>query len=217
MSENVVELRKPASKTVLTTSSSRTKRPARHKKKPEVTISPPEPRKPDSYWRSRTLKRGCAYRPVQDDDMKWLWAAYRRGVFAHLPEFPDGMDTFDFQTTILGVLSENIFGRKGEAWLFIAQTPRGEIPVGMVIAVPNRGHIEPHVFWFPEASARNKLECAIKWLHEMKKTWKIDLWIRASDWQFYDHLCKYGLLRTVGKYRKHFEDGEDAFIFQSVS
>ena len=148
--------------------------------------------------------------------MKWLWAAYSRGVFSHLPEFPEGLDKFEFQSTMLAILGGNIFRPGGEAWMFLARTPRGEIPVGLVIAVPNRGHAEPHVFWFPEASARNKLECCIKWLQEMKKTWKIDLWIRPADWQFYDHLCKYGLIRTIGKYRNCFDNGEDALIFQSV-
>lgn len=148
--------------------------------------------------------------------MKWLWAAYRRGVFGHLPEFPAGMDTATFQQAMLAVFGD-LLARGGDGWLFLARTAKGEIPVGLVIAFPNRGHIEPHVFWFPEAGARNKLECALKWLVEMKQRWKIDLWIRARDWQFYDHLCKYGVLRTVGKYRGCFEDGEDAFIFQSVN
>lgn len=149
--------------------------------------------------------------------MRWLWAAYRRGVFSHLPEFAEGLDRDSFMATMLALLGSRIFKPGGEAWVFDGQTALGFIPIGMLIAVPNRGHAEPHLFWFPEASPRNKLECCVKWLHEMKQVWKIDLWIKEPDWQFYGHLCKYGLLRTVGKYRNCFEDGGDALIFQSVS
>lgn len=147
--------------------------------------------------------------------MKWLWAAYRRGVFAHLPEFPDGLDPFEFRTAIMLAL-DYILRAGGDAWVVVGVTPRGNIPVGLVTAVSHRGHIEPSVLWFPEASPRNRVECAVKWLHEIKKTHKIDLWVRPRDWQLFDHLCKYGLLRTIGKYRGHFDDGDDAFILQSV-
>lgn len=147
--------------------------------------------------------------------MKWLWAAYRRGVFAHLPEFPGGFDPFAFRKAMMAVFAD-LLARGGDAWIFIATTPKGEIPVGLVIAFPNRGHAEPHQFFFPEASPRNKLECSLKWLVEMKKRWKIDIWVRASQSGMFDHLCRYGVIRTVGKYRGCFEDGEDAFIYQSV-
>jgi hypothetical protein len=149
--------------------------------------------------------------------MKWLWAAYRRGVFDRLPEFPQGMDTFQFQTAFLNAVSEKLFSAGGEIWLFIAPTVRGEIPIGMVNATPSAGHLQPHVVWFPEASGRNKMECTLKWLVEMKKTWKIDIWANPDDYQFFWHLCKYGVLRTVGKYRKFFPNGHDAYLFQSVT
>lgn len=148
--------------------------------------------------------------------MKWLWAAYRRGVFSHLPEFPPGLESSEFRSVILAVLAD-LLSRGGEGWIFLAETERGSIPVGLIIGFPNRGHCEPHLFWFPEASARNKLECCVKWLHEVKRRWKIDIWVRASQTSLFEHLCKYGLIRTVGKYRGCFEDGEDAFIYQSVN
>lgn len=148
--------------------------------------------------------------------MKWLWAAYRRGVFSHLPEYPEGLDTFQFQTAMLGAIS-NILQTGGDAWIVTAKTLKTEMPVGLAILAVNGKHAEPHVFWFPEASARNKLECSVKWLTEMKQKYKLDLYIREPDWHFFDHLCKYGLLRTVGKYRNFFDNGEDAMLFQSVS
>ena len=149
--------------------------------------------------------------------MKWLWAAYRRGVFAHLPEFKDGMDTFQFQNTFLVMLGDRILGRGGEAWIFLGKTQRGEIPIGLAVGVPGEHkHLEPHVFWFPEASPRNKLECILKWLIDFKSDWRVDIWAKQPSWKFFDHLCKYGVLRPVGKYRDCFDDGGDGMLYHGV-
>lgn len=108
-----------------------------------------------------------------------------------------------------------IFQSGGEAWMFYG---RQAIPLGMVVGhiVPETQSMEPHVFWFPEATARNKLECALKWLVDMKAKYALFLWIKEPDWNFYLHLCKYGAIREVGKYR-NFPGGGDAMLFQGVS
>ena len=106
----------------------------------------------------------------------------------------------------------NVLNGGGEVWLFYAGKPH---PVGMVVG-PRAGlGMEPHVFWFPEATARNKLECALKWLVDMKSKCALFLWIREPDWNFYNHLCKYGAIRPVGKYR-NFPGGGDAMLFQGT-
>lgn len=144
--------------------------------------------------------------------MKYLWAAYKRGVFKELP--PE-LDPFDFRRTVLASL-EGILAA-GEAWTLSAKTPKGEIPVGLVLARIKDGFCEPTVFWFPEASARNKLETSLRWLIDHKQKYKLVLWIGPKDWTFFGHLCKYGVLRTVGKYRGYFPDGTDALLFQGVT
>ena len=146
--------------------------------------------------------------------MKWLWAAYRRGVFKDTARFPEGLDTFQFQNTVLQFLAD-LFERHGEAWVAIGKTERGEIPIGFAVGTPGEHrHLETHIFWFPEASPRNKLECALKWLVDMKTDWRIDIWAREGSWKFFDHLCKYGVLRPVGKYKDF--DGSDAMFYQGV-
>jgi hypothetical protein len=150
--------------------------------------------------------------------MPYLWAGYMRGAFDAVPELVEGMDSQEFLGVFLALIGDRVLADGGDVWTFFANTPKGEIPVGVVIASASReNHLEPHVFWFPEASARNKLECALKWIVETKEKHKLDMWVAEADWKFYDHLCKYGAIRTVGKRRKFFMDGRDAYLFQEVS
>ena len=110
-----------------------------------------------------------------------------------------------------------LFGAGGEALVFLGKTRRGEIPVGLVLLVLNGPYAEPHVVWFPEASPRNRLELALAFLVDLKRNYKVLLWVRERDWKFYDHLCKYGAIRTVGKFRGYFPDGVNAYLFQGVT
>jgi hypothetical protein len=127
----------------------------------------------------------------------------------------EGMDPFQFREAVMARLNQ-ILG-KGEAWVLIAKTPKGEIPVGLVLAVIAGSYCEPYAFWFPEASPRNKLETALRFLIDLKQKYRLILWIRPKDWTFFGHLCKYGVVRTVGKYRGYFPDGTDALLFQGVN
>lgn len=92
----------------------------------------------------------------------------------------------------------------------------GSLPVGLVVQMTNGHYAEPHVIWFPEASSRNRLELALAFLVELKRHYKVLLWVREANWKFYDHLCKYGVIRTVGKFRAYYPDGENAYLFQGV-
>lgn len=145
--------------------------------------------------------------------MKYVWAAYKRGVFNHLEEFKAELDPFEFRSVFLSVIGNKVLGVGGEVWVF-----EDEVPVGLVMATPGgENHIEPHSFWFPESSPRNRLEFSLRWLVDMKENFKIDIWSREADWKFFRHLCKYGVIRPVGKRRGFYADGEDAMYFQEVN
>lgn len=77
---------------------------------------------------------------------------------------------------------------------------------------------EPHVLWFPWASKRNKLECTVGFLVELKKRVPFFIPAMERDVSFFRHVGKYGVLRQVGKWRDWpmFKNGENAVIFQSV-
>ena len=101
------------------------------------------------------------------------------------------------------------------------KTSKGEIPIGLAsVRYEQCGksrHSYPHVVWFPEASRRNRLECALKFLIELKNKSLVLISARAGEVEFFDHLCKYGVLRGVGKIWSYFGPGEDAVVFQGVT
>lgn len=143
--------------------------------------------------------------------------AYKGGTFSHLKEVPPDLSPADFTKVMYAIVGDTL-RNGGEIWTFIASTPRGAIPVGMVTASisPAGNAMEPHVLWFPQASPRNRIECALKWIIDMKAKYALFLWCKERDWKFYDHLGKYGAVRCVGKYR-NFPGGGDAFLFQGVT
>ena len=126
---------------------------------------------------------------------------------------PGGLSASEFKGRIVGLLTD-LLTSGGEA--SVLRSHKG-LPVGFVLMNITGTMLEPHAFWFPEATPRIKLETILGWLIDYKARYRLFIWVRQKDWKFYDHLCKYGVVRTVGKYRKFFDDGEDAFLFQGVN
>jgi hypothetical protein len=169
-------------------------------------------RRPDSLRRSRVLKRGCRYERLEDHHFPYLWVAYKTGVFSHLAEFKDEMDSDTFRKTMLAVLGNVL--NSGDAWMLYGKASKH--PVGMMVGLGAENRMEPHVFWFSNSTPRNRLECVLKWLIDAKQKYALFLWIKEPDWRLYFHLCKYGVIREVGKYR-NFPGGGDAMLFQGVN
>ena len=173
------------------------------------------PRKPDSYRRSRTLKRGVQWVPLADEHLKYLWAAYKRGSFDPAEFLTKDLDIEAFRLAVLEFVGR-VFQGGGEAFVFLGKTSFGIIPIGLALLKIMGNYAEPHIIWFPEASPRNKLEATLASLVKFKQDFKLLLWVRERNWKLYAHLCKYGAIRTVGKYKGFFPDGENAFLFQGV-
>jgi len=151
--------------------------------------------------------------------MKYVWAAYKRGAIGG-PIFPEGLEPADFRSRLADLAIKMIRGN-GEVTVLIGKTARGEIPLGLVMTIVTAGgdhapSASSHVQWFPEASPRNKLECAAKFLVDLKENVNVSITAAEPDWPFYAHLCDYGILRPVGKYRKWFTNGGDAMLYQAV-
>ena len=106
----------------------------------------------------------------------------------------------------------------GEAIAMFGNTPKhGEIPVGLAVV---RYHDEdkvawPHAVWFPEASARNKMEITVAFLVQLKKSAEVLITSEEKNKLYFKHLCKYGVIRRVGKLHEWF-GGEGRMLFQSV-
>lgn len=79
-----------------------------------------------------------------------------------------------------------------------------------------RNHLmEPHVYWFPWATPRNRVEGATKFLNVMRKVWTILIYAEDKDHAFFKRIERYGVLRQVGKIHNYFESGGTASVFQT--
>ena len=48
------------------------------------------------------------------------------------------------------------------------------------------------------------------------KTHLVVIECQEADWRFFQHLCKYGVLRRVGTLRDAYGEGKRSAIYQSV-
>lgn len=157
---------------------------------------------------ARTLRRGgVGFHVARDDDARWLWAAYRRGAF---PDAAEGMDRERF----LDWLAERAAAFH-EVWILTAPNEDEKRPVGVVAGRFDEYGLRPHVIWFPWSTPRNRMECALKFLHDIGRehfTWFI---ARREDVPFFDHLIRYGMIRAVGKVKRVF-DGGDGIMYHTT-
>lgn len=158
---------------------------------------------------SRLLRRDGEVRPVDSDDFKYLWAAYRSGDF-DLP-VPEGLEAKDFDAVVLSVMAGF------DDWRIVtAPTKRGVIPVGLFggQVMDDRKNLSSHVLWFPWASERNKLEAMVRYLANMRHDFIILAKASFDFRDFFNHVCRYGVLRRVGTINGWF-DGEPCALYQS--
>ena len=155
---------------------------------------------------TRTLRRGGHVEEINADHMKWLFAAYRKGAFDW---FPEGLDPKGFDEKFF---SE--FETHGGVILFDAKDqPFGYVAVAMHPQSPRI--IEPHVFWFPWASVRNKIEGAVRFISEAGKQYKVMIYTSLEDKELYVHVARHGLLRRVGTVHDYFHENQKLAVFES--
>lgn len=150
----------------------------------------------------RTLKRGAEARAIEDDDWKWLFAAYHKGCFREylenfrenfgikqeLPDDPDGKDFQTFMTVAMATVPH--------WWVLTADwRGRGVEPVGLVAAAFQEAYLAPHVEWFPWATHRSKVETTVRFLADINKMERVIIFTRASELEFWRLMGNYGLLR----------------------
>lgn len=133
------------------------------------------------------------------DDMKYLYAAWRLGKLSGFGDLTVEGDTPDeFVDSIVSYLVQ----RAHVAYTLIAKPPgRETMPVGIVFGiVPFYGKqfmMVGNFTWFPWASKRNRLEATVHFLNQMRQEWAI-LGLADVDVPFFEHVCRYGVLRRVG-------------------
>lgn len=154
-------------------------------------------------------------RPVDNDDVKYLFAAWRMGHLSFDDFNPDGMTAEAF----VEAFATYIASRFQVAYTLIAKAPgKGTIPVGVVFGIiPLHG--KPVVWcgdftWFPWASPRNKLESTVHFMNQMRREWLVLGFADMGTVPFFEHVCRYGVLRRVGTVFDMLIEGPTA-VFQT--
>lgn len=172
-------------------------------------------KRPDSKWRlKRTLRRSASYRPIEDDDVKYAWAAYKKGALAPIGEaFAQEMTADQFKQLFEGFVVSNHHA----AWTLLAPTPKGNIPVGIVLAAwaPNAPYmIVNGCCWFPWASKRNILEASVAFFAGIRKDLHMMFYALPEHKRAYEVCCMHGVVRRVGTSFVAFP-GKQAAVFET--
>jgi hypothetical protein len=143
-------------------------------------------------WRlSKTLARNVTFRPIEDSDVKYAWAAYRLGA---LPEmaFKQGLDAAAFKSAFeIYVLSN-----ASAAWTIIADKPIGFIFGGW--APQNAYMIIIGIVWFPWASRRRIIEGTVTFFNRIRKELPYMGFASDEHKPLYDTCCAHGIMQRVG-------------------
>lgn len=143
------------------------------------------------------------FRPIEDDDIKFVWAAYKSGRLASMgKDFEDGkMAPAQFRERFQAEILANYAG----AWTMFSITPKGKMPVGLILGFWS--HPEPRlspfmivgdIIWFSWATARIKIESAVNFFDRVRKTIAFMEYAQSKDQKFFDVLCQHGIMRRVG-------------------
>lgn len=155
-------------------------------------------------WRlKRTLARKLAFRALERDDMRYLWAAYKKGCLKSLdgPFLNDDMDAAQFSAAFERELTDSYQC----AWILIAETKRGFMPVGAVLGFYS--HPNPRLapfmiigdmLWFPWASPRNKVESAVYFFNRIRHEIPMVEYANEDAKRFFEMIAAHGVVRRVG-------------------
>lgn len=136
-------------------------------------------------------------RLTDNDDVKYLYAAWKLGGTPLQTITADSPEAFEEKFTEHAALRYNV------AYTLIAAPPgRTPMPVGVVFGIsPFYGEKVLWVgdfIWFSWASKRNKLEAAVHFLNQMRKEVTILGFAEPIAIPFFEHICRYGVLRRAG-------------------
>lgn len=151
-------------------------------------------------WRlRRTLKRRAEFRPIEDGDVRYTFAAYRKGSLSSLGESfaKTDMDADEFKAAF----EKFVLERFHAVWTLFAPTPKGVIPVGIVFAAwaPNAPYMIVSVaVWFPWASKRNMLESMVGFWDSIRKQVPLVFYALPEHKRMYEVCAMHGVVRRVG-------------------
>lgn len=152
-------------------------------------------------WRLRkTLGRPAAYRVIEDDDIRYIWAAARKGALEAMgPRFAavSGMSLEDFKALFERTVLEDYHG----VWTVLAPTRRGVQPVGLVFGIwaSKRQYMDVvGIAWFPWATKRNTIEATVAFFNSIRKEIPMVGYATDEHKRLYEVCCMHGVMRRVG-------------------
>lgn len=147
-------------------------------------------------WRLRkTLARNIQVRPVVDDDLKYLWAAYRKGALKSLFS-NEGMTSEEFRLSF-----DDAASRFSEGWIIEADTSAGRRPAGVVFGKMDAilpFMIIAGIVWFPWATKRNIIEGTVTFFEGIRRTIPWMGFATDEHKRLYEVCCMHGIMRRVG-------------------
>ena len=149
--------------------------------------------KPRNKWRlKRTLTRSVSYRPIEDDDLKYIWAAYRKGALA-----PMGIESTDLDAAAFKqAFEQHVLENFQAAWVLIAHKPIGVVFANWAPHAPYM--IVSGMCWFPWASKRNILEAIVNFLNGVRKQFMLVFYALPEHKRTYEVCAMHGVVRRVG-------------------
>lgn len=143
---------------------------------------------------SRLLKRpGISFRPIEDDDIKYAGAAWKLGAFKG-PAFGDEMTPAEFRETFT-----NIVLSLGAAWTVLADSPKGQRPIGFVFgSLAGNTLTLTRIIPMPWSTPRQRLQGFVTWLNAIRRQYLVFQFSKRSEQKFFVHMCKYAVMSRVG-------------------
>lgn len=173
-----------------------------------------------SRWRlKRTLARRTESRPIEREDLKFVWAAYKKGCLASMGDGwgDDKMSSAEFNAAFEQEITSTYHG----SWTLFAESRKGFIPVGLVLGFwshPNPRFapfmIIGDMIWFPWASARNRIESAVGFFHRIRSDIAMVEYARAEHKRFFEMICQHGIMRRIGTSFNVYP-GESTAVFET--
>lgn len=150
-----------------------------------------------SKWRlRRTLSRRVEVRPIEQEDVRFAWAAYRKGKLTEM-NFPEGLDAKAFKEAF----EAYVLTRAHAAWTIITGTRDGFIPAGFVLGgwAPMEAYmVIIGISWLPWASKRNILEGTVAFFDKIRKQMGWMGFASPEHKRLYEVCCIHSIMRRVG-------------------
>jgi len=151
--------------------------------------------KPRPKWRlKKTLKRKPKFRPTQVEDLKFAWAAYKRGAFGDI--FAEELSPQEFRDAF----SNEVTQAYHAIWTLLADKPVGMVFGFWAHPLPKLAPylILDRVVWFDWATPRTRVEGAVNFLNETRQDFPMIGFAEGDDKRFFEMICKHGIIRRVG-------------------